>query len=269
MRRVDPDGNDNLDLDEPQPESASEDEDVDENTGSQSSAARNVDRTLVWEDFFPEDLVDQPRKAYSGGPLRPANEAIGLTTKSKAIEFVDLFYPPSRMRQQFEYSKKYRDLPANHTKYLTFELNYADILGMHEVWGLSGLNPVPSMRALHHQSYAFRGHPAQAVMTRDRFAFARAMFKAGDPTTEEEDDCLGKIREEMEDFAARCRKMTLGGKDCAVDEITVHMDAPKANLKRNCHHYKAAGDGMQADALCQKNGRSIKDFIWRGDTKVP
>ena len=94
------------------------------------------------------------------------------------------------------------------------------------------------------------------------------MFKVGDPTTEEEDDCLGKIREEMEDFAARCRKMTLGGKDCAVDEITVHMDAPKANLKRNCHHYKAAGDGMQADALCQKHGY-IKDFIWRGDPKVP
>jgi hypothetical protein len=44
---------------------------------------------------------------------------------------------------------------------------------------------------------------------------------------EEEGGCLGKIREEMEDFAARCRKMTLGGKDCTVDEITVHMDAPK------------------------------------------
>jgi hypothetical protein len=86
---------------------------------------------------------------------------------------------------------------------------------------------------------------------------------------EEEGGCLGKIREEVEYFAARCKEMTLGGKGCSVDEIAVHMDAPKANLKRNCHHHKAAGDGMQADALCQKNGRSIKDFIWRGDTKVP
>ena len=60
----------------------------------------------------------------------------------------------------------------------------------------------------------------------------------------------------------------IGGKECAVDEITVHMDAPKASLKRNCHHYKAAGDGMQADALCQNHGY-IKDFIWRGDPKVP
>jgi hypothetical protein len=62
MRRVDPDGNDNLDLDEPQPESASEDEDVDKNTESQASAAHNVDRTLVWEEFSEKDLVDQPRK---------------------------------------------------------------------------------------------------------------------------------------------------------------------------------------------------------------
>jgi hypothetical protein len=42
------------------------------------------------------------------------------------------------------------------------------------------------------------------------------MFKAGDPSTEEEDDCLGKIREEMEYFAARCRKMTSGGEECGV-----------------------------------------------------
>ena len=61
-RRVDPDGNDNLDLDEPQPESASGDEDVDENTGSQSSAARNVDRTLVWKTFFRRtSLISQGR----------------------------------------------------------------------------------------------------------------------------------------------------------------------------------------------------------------
>jgi hypothetical protein len=58
-----------------------------------------VDLTPVWEEFSEEDLVDQPREVYGGGVLRPANEAIGLTTKSKAIEFVDLFYPPSRMRQ--------------------------------------------------------------------------------------------------------------------------------------------------------------------------
>jgi hypothetical protein len=40
------------------------------------------------------------------------------------------------------------------------------------------------------------------------------------------------------------------------------MDTPKA------YHYKAAGDGMQAGALYQRNGY-IKDFIWRGDPKVP
>ena len=215
---------DNNDLDGPSPESVNEVADVDENTESSVISDRNVDRTLVWEEFSDSDLANQPRKEYDGGPLRPANEATGLTTKSKAIEYVDLFYPPARMRQHLEYSKKYRDLPANESKYISYELNYADILGMHEVWGLSGLNPVPSMRSLHHQSYAFRGHPAQAVMSRDRFAFARAMFKVGDPSAEEEGDCLSKIREEMEDFAARCRKMTLGGKECAVDEITVHID---------------------------------------------
>jgi hypothetical protein len=62
--------------------------------------------------------------------------------------------------------------------------------------------------------------------------------------------------------------MVSGGKACAVDEITVHMDAPKAQLKQNCHRYKRAGDGMQADALCKQHGYLL-DFIWRGDPQVP
>jgi hypothetical protein len=109
---------------------------------------------------------------------------------------------------------------------------YAASSHMHEVSGLSGLNPVPSMRALHCQSYAFRGHPAQAVMTRDRFAFARAMFKVGGLSTEEGGDCLGKRQDPRGDgvFRSQVQEDDIGGEGvCStyVDEITVHMDAPR------------------------------------------
>jgi hypothetical protein len=124
--RTNADDNDNGNLEEPSLGNENEGDDVGENTGSSAIADPNVEWTATWEEFSDSDLVGQPRKEYDGGPLRPANEASALKTGSKAIDYVDLFYPPSRMRQQFEHSKKYRDLDSNHSKYISHELNYAE-----------------------------------------------------------------------------------------------------------------------------------------------
>ena len=49
--RINRRNDDNNDLDGPSPESVNEVADVDENTESSVIADRNVDRTLVWEEF--------------------------------------------------------------------------------------------------------------------------------------------------------------------------------------------------------------------------
>ena len=92
--------------------------------------------------------------------MEAANDAAALKSTDPAIKFMDLFYPESRMKEQFAHSEKYRNKDGNADLYSGMTLHYVDILNMHVVWGFSGLNPVPSMEALYHTSAAYRGHPA-------------------------------------------------------------------------------------------------------------
>ena len=67
----------------------------------------------VWQEFSEEDIDTSSRGQYDGGPLEAANDAAALKSTDEAIKFVDLFYPESRMKEQFAHSDKYRNKDGN------------------------------------------------------------------------------------------------------------------------------------------------------------
>jgi hypothetical protein len=45
--------------------------------------------------------------------LEAANDAAALKSTDEAIKFMDLFYPESRMKEQFAHAEKYRNKDGN------------------------------------------------------------------------------------------------------------------------------------------------------------
>ena len=67
----------------------------------------------------------------------------------------------------------------------------------------------------------------------------------------------------MSSFLRMSRTSTAGGKCKAADEETLPFQGPAAGLKQNCGKFKAAGDGLQADAVADEGG-VLKAFAFRG-----
>jgi len=72
----------------------------------------------------------------------------------------------------------------------------------------------------------------------------------------------------MSSFLRMSRTSTAGGKCKAADEETLPFQGPAAGLKQNCGKFKAAGDGLQADAVADEGG-VLKAFAFRGHSLLP
>ena len=108
---VDPSDNSGVNSDDPS------DSDDDENDATSLSGGSGTARTNavidVWQEFSEEDIDTSSRGQYDGGPLEAANDAAALESTDEAIKFMDLFYPESRMKEQFAHSDKYRNKDGN------------------------------------------------------------------------------------------------------------------------------------------------------------
>ena len=72
----------------------------------------------------------------------------------------------------------------------------------------------------------------------------------------------------MQSFQRTVRTSTEGGKYKAADEETLPFQGAAAGLKQNCGRHKAAGDGLQADAVADAGGM-LKAFAFRGHSLLP
>ena len=143
--------------------------------GRSKKAAKKKPKPPKYKWIDLEDRDDEPevRGEYEGGPLELAGRLADIKWDAKAISFVNAFYPRARLLKQFRYSDKYRQKESNRERYKDMTLHFVDIVNLHVVWGLCGLNPVPNQELPWGTSFAFRGHPASAVMTKNRYKFAR------------------------------------------------------------------------------------------------
>ena len=142
---------------------------------------------------------------------------------------------------------------------------------------LSGLDPAVSRRHIYDSNrLAIIGHRGAELLNLQRLQMLRKFHHPSDPFAKKEKgqpgyDNLHQVSPMLKSFSQTCRspRLVKGGRDKAGDEQTLAGQMAAADaLKQACGKYKAAGDGLQADAVCYAGG-SLGAFAFRGHSLLP
>ena len=119
------------------------------------------------------------------------------------------------------------------------------------------------------------GHRVASLFDRQRFFMLRKFHHPAKPDSANAKgaqgfDNLHQVAPMLASLLETCQG-TLNpesGKAHSLDEETLKFQGPSADLKQTCGKFKAAGDGLQLEAVC-KEGGVLVSFCVRGHSLLP
>ena len=248
------------------------------------AAAGSKQPKYTWVDI--KDHVFTPRVPYAGSELPKLHATFDhLTTESRPHEwFKVLDAPEEEYHERAANSEKYRsyrfghDLDGKDKKAYdgATPITYADMRTLDAFHLLSGLDPAVSREKLFASNrLAIVGHRGADLFNQHRYKMVRKFLHPSDPFKaikkgQPGHDNLHQVAPVLKSLSKTVRKKVLRdpGKKKALDEQTNGFQGAHRTLKQKCARYKAAGDGLQNDAVCVIKGM-LTAFAYRGHTLTP
>ena len=121
---------------------------------------------------------------------------------------------------------------------------------------------------------AIVGRRIASLVTRGRSQVVRKYHHPSDAARDKRKDQpgydnLAAVAPMLKSMGMMCKQSIKSpGRDKSGDEETITFQGPHAELKQNCSKFKAAGDGLQPEAVCLHGGW-LSAFAIRGHSLLP
>jgi hypothetical protein len=154
------------------------------------------------------------------------------------------------------------------------EMQYADMRYSDAFILVNGLDPAVSREKIYASNrLAVVGHRGADLLNRSRMQFIRKFHHPSDQRTAVQkgqpgNDNLHQVAPMLKSLLKTCRTTVNPGRKKSLDEQTLSFQGASASLKQSCARFKAAGDGLQGDAVCYQGG-TLGAFAFRGHTLLP